>query len=94
MSLVAALRCHTATGRNRRNTAAPDRPANLPAAEGLPGLALEQFPQAAVVHAHRGELFALKGDNVQAIAAYQTALRLNPDDKDLLRALRRMKNEE
>ncbi|GAA4015879.1 hypothetical protein GCM10022408_31610 [Hymenobacter fastidiosus] len=57
--------------------------ANLPAVEGLLSLALEQFPQSAVVHARWGDLYAVKGDTPRAIGAYQTALRFNPDDKDL-----------
>ncbi|SHJ11430.1 CubicO group peptidase, beta-lactamase class C family [Hymenobacter daecheongensis DSM 21074] len=61
----------------------PRGAAGWPAIEGLLGLALEQFPQSAVVHARWGDLYAVKGDTPRAIGAYQTALRLNPDDKDL-----------
>ena len=59
------------------------RPANLTAAEGLLNLALEQFPQSAIVLARLGDLRLRQGDKAAAISAYQTSLRLNPDDKEL-----------
>ncbi len=59
------------------------RPNNPTAAEGLLGLALEQFPRSAVVHARWGDLYLSRGDKPQAISSYQTALRLNPEDKNL-----------
>ncbi|MGY2134256.1 serine hydrolase [Hymenobacter sp. HD11105] len=59
------------------------RPSNPAAAQGLLELALEQFPQSAVVHTRWGDLYLGRGDKPRAIAAYQTALRLDPDDKEL-----------
>lgn len=59
------------------------RPAKLAAAEGLLTLAQEQFPQSAVVFARWGDLHARQGQIAKAISSYQTALRLNPEDKDL-----------
>ena len=59
------------------------RPANLPAAEGLLTLAREQFPASGIVQARWGDLYARRGERAQAIAAYQAALRQNPEDKDL-----------
>ncbi|MBF9237490.1 serine hydrolase [Hymenobacter sp. BT683] len=59
------------------------RPPNLAAAEGLLSLALERFPESAVVHARWGDLHLSRGDKSQAINSYQTALRLNPEDKSL-----------
>ena len=59
------------------------RPANLPAAEGLLTLAQEQFPQSAIVYARWGDLHARRGDKLAARQAYETALHLNPDDKEL-----------
>jgi CubicO group peptidase (beta-lactamase class C family) len=59
------------------------RPANLPAAEGLLSLAQEQFPQSAVVFARWGDLHLRRGHKAEATKAYQSALRLNPEDKDL-----------
>ncbi|RSK25228.1 serine hydrolase domain-containing protein [Hymenobacter metallilatus] len=59
------------------------RPANLSAAEGLLTLAREQFPQSAVVFARWGDLYARLGNKTQAIEAYQQALRLYPEDKDV-----------
>ena len=59
------------------------RPANLAAAEGLLNLALEQFPQSAIVFARLGDVRLRQGDKAAAISAYQTSLRLNPDDKEL-----------
>ena len=56
---------------------------DLPAAEGLLTLAEEQFPQSAIVFARWGDLYASRRDTNKAVAAYQTALRLNPDDKEL-----------
>lgn len=56
---------------------------NLPAAEGLLTLAQERFPQSAVVFARWGDLHTCRRDTNKAVAAYQTALRLNPDDKEL-----------
>ena len=59
------------------------RPANLAAAEGLLNLAMEQFPQSAIVFARLGDLRLRQGDKAAATSAYQTSLRLNPDDKEL-----------
>ena len=59
------------------------RPARPAAAAGLLALALEQFPQSAIVHARWGDYYAAIGDQAKAAASYQTALRLNPDDKEL-----------
>lgn len=59
------------------------RPAKVAAAEGLLTLAQEQFPQSAIVFARWGDLYARQGQIAKAISAYQTALLLNPEDKDL-----------
>ena len=59
------------------------RPANLSAAEGLLTLAREQFPESAIVFARWGDLYARQGNKPRAIEAYQQALRLYPDDKDV-----------
>ena len=59
------------------------RPPNLPAAEGLLNLALEQFPVSAIVFARLGDLRARQNRPAEAISAYQKALQLNPDDKEL-----------
>ena len=59
------------------------RPANLAAAEGLLNLAMEQFPQSAIVFARLGDLRLRQGDKAAATSAYQISLRLNPDDKEL-----------
>jgi CubicO group peptidase (beta-lactamase class C family) len=59
------------------------RPANLPAAEGILGLAKEKFPQSAMVYARYGELFEKRGQREAAIEAYQTALKLNPEDEEI-----------
>ncbi|WP_051719122.1 serine hydrolase domain-containing protein [Hymenobacter sp. IS2118] len=59
------------------------RPSNPAAVEGLLALALEKFPQSAVVHARWGDLYLSRGDKPQALTSYQTALRLNPGDKAL-----------
>lgn len=67
------------------------RPANLIVAEGLLSLALEQFPQSVVVFARRGDLLLRRGDNPKAISTYQTALDLNPDDKELQEKLLALK---
>lgn len=56
---------------------------NLAAAEGLLGLAQEQFPQSGIVQARWGDLYLKRGNKAQALTAYQAALRQNPDDKDL-----------
>ena len=59
------------------------RPANLSAAEGLLTLAREQFPESAIVFARWGDLYARQGNKPRAIEAYQQALRLYPEDKDV-----------
>jgi len=64
------------------------RPANLAAAEGLLNLAREQFPESGIVQARWGDLHARRGERPQAIAAYQAALRHNPDDQELRDKLR------
>jgi tetratricopeptide (TPR) repeat protein len=66
------------------------RPADLPGAEGLLTLALEQFPQSAMVHARLGELHLRRGDTARAITAYQTVLRLNPEDKEVREKLQQL----
>lgn len=68
------------------------RPARPAAAAGLLALALEQFPQSAIVHARWGDYYAAIGDQTKAAASYQTALRLNPDDKELQENLLALKH--
>lgn len=58
------------------------RPANLNAAEGILTLAAQQCPNESIVYARWGDLYRKRGENAKAIAAYQTALRLDPSDKD------------
>ncbi|MBD0258223.1 MAG: class A beta-lactamase-related serine hydrolase [Cytophagales bacterium] len=58
------------------------RPARLPAARALLTLAQEQHPNSAMVFARWGDLYQKLGQVEQAIAAYQAALRLDPNDKD------------
>ncbi|GAB3298454.1 serine hydrolase domain-containing protein [Hymenobacter tenuis] len=67
------------------------RPRNPAAAQGLLELALEQFPQSAIVHARWGDLYLSRGDKPRAIASYETALRLNPSDQDLQEKLLALK---
>ncbi len=59
------------------------RPANLPAAEGILGLAKEKFPASSMVYARYGELYEKRGQRAAAIDAYQTALKYNSEDPDL-----------
>lgn len=59
-----------------------NRPANLNAAEGILGLATEQYPKEGIVYARWGDLYQKQGNKAKAIEAYQTALRLDPTDKD------------
>ncbi|TYZ06378.1 serine hydrolase [Hymenobacter lutimineralis] len=64
------------------------RPANLPAAEALLNLAQEQFPQSSIVFARWGDLYVRQANKPKAIEAYQQALRLYPEDKDVQEKLR------
>ncbi|MBC7890991.1 MAG: serine hydrolase [Sphingobacteriaceae bacterium] len=59
------------------------RPANLPAAEGILGLARQQFPVSSMVYARYGELYVKRGRKEEAIEAYQTALKYNPSDEEI-----------
>ena len=59
------------------------RPARLAEAEGLLNLALEQFPESGIAFARLGDLRLRQDRKVEAIKAYQRALQLNPDDKEL-----------
>lgn len=59
-----------------------NRPANLNAAEGILGLATEQYPKESIVYARWGDLHQKRGDKTKAIAAYQTALQFDPADKE------------
>ncbi len=61
---------------------ASNRPANLPAAEGVLELAKERYPKEGIVYARYGDLYQKQGDTTKAIAAYQTALQIDPDDQD------------
>ncbi len=58
------------------------RPARLPAAEAILTLAREQHPNSSMVFARWGDLYRKLGQAEKAIAAYQTVLQLDPDDKD------------
>ncbi len=58
------------------------RPANLPAAEGVLELAKQKFPKESIVFARFGDLYQLRGDKQRAIAAFQQALTLDPTDAD------------
>ena len=59
-----------------------NRPANLPAAEGVLALAKERYPKEGIVYARYGDLYQKLGDKTKAIAAYQTVLQLDPADQD------------
>ncbi len=59
------------------------RPANLNAAEGILGLARQQFPESAIVYARWGDLYEKRGQKPEAIEAYQTALKYNPSDEEI-----------
>ena len=59
-----------------------NRPANLPAAEGVLALAKEQYPKEGIVYARYGDLYQKQGNRSKAIEAYQTALKLDPADQD------------
>ena len=63
---------------------------NLPAAEGLLTLARELFPRSGIVQARWGDLYACRGEKQLALAAYQAALRDNPDDKELREKLAKL----
>jgi len=56
------------------------RPTNLPAAEGILGLAKEKFPKSGMVYARYGELYEKRGQPEAAREAYQAALKLDPSD--------------
>jgi CubicO group peptidase (beta-lactamase class C family) len=57
-----------------------NRPANLPAAEGVLELAKEQYPKEAIVYARLGDLYTLRGEKQQAIAAFEQAIQLDQTD--------------
>ncbi|MFD2935105.1 serine hydrolase [Spirosoma flavum] len=59
-----------------------NRPANLPAAEGVLELAKQRYPKEGIVYARYGDLYQKQGNKTKAIAAYQTALQLDPADQD------------
>lgn len=59
-----------------------DRPANLPAAEGVLELAKQRYPREGIVYARYGDLYQKQGYKTKAIAAYQTALQMDPTDED------------
>lgn len=59
-----------------------NRPANLPAAAGILGLAQEQFPKEAIVYARWGEWYEKRGEKSKAIEAYQQVLNLAPADPE------------
>ncbi len=61
---------------------ASNRPANLPAAEEVLALAKERYPNEGIVYARYGDLYQKQGNPSKAIAAYQTALQLDPSDQD------------
>ena len=61
---------------------ASNRPANLPAAEGVLELAKQRYPKEGIVYARYGDLYQKQGDITKAIAAYQTALQIDPADQD------------
>ncbi len=65
-------------------------PSDLAAAEALLTLGQERFPQSGIVPARWGDLYTLRGQPTQARTAYETALRLNPDDDGLKQKLRRL----
>lgn len=67
------------------------RPANLPAAEGILGLAKEKFPRSGMVYARYGELFEKRGQREAAIEAYQTALSISPFDGEVKQKLAALK---
>jgi CubicO group peptidase (beta-lactamase class C family) len=59
---------------------AQNRPANLPAAEGVLELARAQYPREAIVYARLGDLYELRGEKSRAVAAFEQALKLDPTD--------------
>ena len=59
-----------------------NRPANLPAAEGVLALAIQRYPKEGIVYARYGDLYQKQGNRTKAIAAYQMALQLDPADQD------------
>jgi tetratricopeptide (TPR) repeat protein len=58
------------------------RPARLPATQAILTLAKEQYPNSSIVFARWGDLYQKLGQADKAIAAYQTVLQLDPNDKD------------
>ncbi|PMD90333.1 hypothetical protein BWI97_22840 [Siphonobacter sp. BAB-5405] len=66
------------------------RPANLPAAEGILMIAKEQFPREAIVHARLGDLLLKRGDKAGAIAAYTKAVELDSTDQNSEEVLKRL----
>ncbi|RDC65664.1 serine hydrolase domain-containing protein [Adhaeribacter pallidiroseus] len=63
------------------------KPAKLKEAEGILQLADERFAQSSIVLARWGDLYQLQGKIKEATAAYQQALKDNPQDKELQQKL-------
>ena len=59
--------------------------------QGLLTLAQEQFPQSAIVQARWGDYYLALNDKPKARAAYQAALLQNPEDKELLEKLGKLR---
>jgi tetratricopeptide (TPR) repeat protein len=66
------------------------KPTNLTAGLAIAKLALELYPESAVVHHRLAEGYEALGDNSRAILHYQKVLELNADNLDVRNSLRKL----
>jgi tetratricopeptide (TPR) repeat protein len=69
------------------------KPAQLNQAEAILNLAREDYPQSAIVYARFGDLYQQQNRKLEAKAAYEKTLQLNPEDAETKEKLQQLNNQ-